>query len=191
MSGAYGNGPVFDSNGTALTPQQIEDRDRRKGICPICHRTRTHNVGIFGRKSITNEDAHEGICIRCNHGSVPQDVLCAWQSRQSERSSSGAHRLRQAVNVVVNANNLMRPSRPVSPRRPVRPLSPRPLVTAQVTPSVSEYISTENLSSRTLLNHLKENREKGDTGMLRKTLHGLRNLADDQAGGLSEMGDAI
>jgi len=191
MSGAYGNGPVFDSNGTALTPQQIEDRDRRKGICPICHRTRTHNVGIFGRKSITNEDAHEGICIRCNHGSVPQDVLCAWQSRQSERSSSGAHRLRQAVNVVVNANNLMRPSRPVSPRRPVRPLSPRPLVTAQVTPSVSEYISTENLSSRTLLNHLKENREKGETGMLRKTLHGLRNLADDQAGGLSEIRETM
>lgn len=257
---------MFGRNGTALSQEERAAIAKRRGQCLKCG-TKTHQVKIMGRTALTNDDAYQGICIKCNNSSVPTQILQAWQSRNAPKNA-GASRLRSAAHAVRYARSA-NATGPPGQRRGVPPPPPGSggtpgsgggLINAAVTPAqgsiqrkdsrtsrydpmnrsdshradahaevlsnshhrtppvrtgsdrvsgrqpshmssmgsssrstsegaVDDYRTNPNLDSFALLKDIQDNKGKPDR--IRSKLHGFRNLADDQAGAISEIKNAM
>jgi hypothetical protein len=51
---------------------------KKKGRCVPCG-VKTHDVKLFSRKALTNDDAYQGICIQDNLLTVPVHIYQVWQ----------------------------------------------------------------------------------------------------------------
>lgn len=91
--------PMFSKNGTALSNAERQKIAHRRGVCIICFGTKTHEVKVLGRTPLTNQDVYQGICIRCNGGSVPSNVLNDWQTR-NQPAAQRHGRLRTTVHAL-------------------------------------------------------------------------------------------
>jgi hypothetical protein len=74
--------PTFTPDGRCLSVDERKAIADRKGICFTCGVT-THQKKVFSKKAITDDHAHNGICIKCNqnHKKIPKAVYEAWELR--------------------------------------------------------------------------------------------------------------
>jgi hypothetical protein len=72
--------PQFDKAGKARSPRQKEEYARRKGFCGCCG-VDLLKIKYAGTVKIplTNDNVHQGICIRCESDRVPKGVVTAWE----------------------------------------------------------------------------------------------------------------
>ena len=75
--------PYFAKDGTALTPEERASIAKRRGLCLKCG-IQTHALGMLGRTPLTNEEVHQGICIRDYSSSVPPTIWQEWQVRNAQ-----------------------------------------------------------------------------------------------------------
>lgn len=72
--------PMFSKNGTALTEDERERIAQKRGQCLRCG-IKTKDIGVFKQKSITSDQVHKGVCIRCNPEKVPEGVYREWEAK--------------------------------------------------------------------------------------------------------------
>jgi hypothetical protein len=100
MSG--GSLPMFDKKGKALTFEERTDIARRQGLCMGCG-VKTHKIKYFVRNPVTDDDVHEGICIRCEPDQVPKSILSAWDLRNKPATTVRAAHFKPVVKKVQSA----------------------------------------------------------------------------------------
>jgi O-acetyl-ADP-ribose deacetylase (regulator of RNase III) len=76
--------PKFDKKGTVLTSEERAETAKRKGLCAFCG-VKTHKIKYKGlvRIRLTNDDVHEGLCIRCEADKVTNSIVNAWECNNS------------------------------------------------------------------------------------------------------------
>jgi hypothetical protein len=76
--------PQYDKVGTALSAQDEAEYDRNKGFCGRCgvDLFKIKDAGTSVKIPLTNDNVHQGICIRCEPERVPKGVVTAWEQKQ-------------------------------------------------------------------------------------------------------------